>query len=136
MVFAYIGHTTVPGLYKHLPSDAASLNAKGIDVQSIKGLLLMLSSFEDKGNEKYSWRALRLINISFFFELDGFLVSDIRYFAPNLNWLYKVKPRSGNEMGIVTGSVDDWIKLSEASIQEDDLKDFIEVLKQYLTKVL
>lgn len=139
MEFKYVGHTTLPMLYKVLEKEANEVNRRGHDIRSIKGLRLLLASFEDKSLTATSETVDEFLDITFYFELDWCLVQDIAYHIPALKWVYKLMERSDCQRGLVTGSLSDWNKLRTLDKRcqlSSELGTFVQHLKSYLDTIV
>lgn len=139
MEFKYIGHTTLPVLYKVLEKEALAVNRQGLNINTIKGLRRLLASFEDKSLTTTSETVDQFLDITFYFELDWCLVQDIDYHIPALKWVYKLMERSDMQRGLVTGSLEAWNKLRTLDKRcqlNEQLGTFVQHLNSYLDTIL
>lgn len=139
MEFSLVGHTNLAFLYQKLRKEMDALNAKGVNVQSPKGMRKLLTDFEGRSLLPTSERVDEFLELTFFFEIDWVLTQDIQYHAPNLTWVYHQVERSDCNRGLVRGSLHSWIMLSKLDTQFQlaaHLHDFVLLLKQNLGQVL
>lgn len=116
-----------------------ALNAKGVNVQSPRGMRKLLTDFEGRSLLPTSDRVDKFLELTFFFEMDWVLTQDIQYHAPDLVWLYHQIERSDMNRGLVRGNLTSWIALSKLDVQfqlSAQLHDFVLNLKQNLGQVL
>lgn len=138
-MFEFIGHTAMPLLYKHLEAEMTEVNRRGVNVQSLKGLRQVLSTFEGKSLTAKSLQVDKFLELTFFFQLDWVLIQDITYFAPQLRWVYKDVHRADEMRGVVTGTLESWLYLATIDKQfqlPPLLGEFVQRLQSFLVSTL